>query len=130
MGDILEQAGPIRSMEDLQQAREQAARRQQALALQYRYHIRISTASCGVAAGALDTLAAFQRLVQSHSLAIVRLTETGCAGLCALEPLVQVLEAGHPTVSYGRVTPEVARRILSQHIEKGLIVQEYAIEVA
>ena len=119
----------IRSMEDLKQAREAAHQRQQALSEQYRFDIRISTASCGVAAGALDTLAAFKRLIESHGLTGVRITETGCGGLCALEPLVMVQEAGRLSVTYGRVTPQVARRILSQHIEKGLIVQEFAVEV-
>lgn len=120
----------IRSMEDLELARQQAHRRQQALSEQYRFDIRISTASCGVAAGALDTLAAFKRLVETLNLTEVRITETGCSGLCALEPLVQVQESGRPPISYGRVTPQVARRILTQHIEKGLIVPEYVIEAA
>lgn len=118
----------IQSMEDLQHRREQALQRQQALNEQYHIDIRIATASCGVAAGALETLAAFKRLVESHSLTGVRITEVGCGGLCALEPLVQVLETGRPPVTYGRVTPQVARRIFTQHIEKGLVVPEHVVE--
>ena len=38
--------------------------------------------------------------------------------------LVQVLTPDQPPVTYGKVTPEVARRILCQHIGRGLIVQE------
>jgi NADP-reducing hydrogenase subunit HndB len=120
----------IQSMEDLETARQQAHQRQQALSEQYRFDIRVSTASCGVAAGALDTLAAFKRLAETLNLTDVRITETGCGGLCALEPLVQVQESGRPPITYGRVTPQVARRILTQHIEKGLIVPEYVIEAA
>lgn len=122
--------GRINSIEDLNLARHQARQQQQALSEQYRFDIRISTASCGVAAGALDTLAAFRRLVEEHNLTSVRITETGCSGLCALEPLVQVQESGRPLVTYGRVSPQVARRILNQHIEQGLIVPEYVIEAA
>jgi len=39
-----------------------------------------------------------------------------------------VQQVGYPLVTYGRVTPEVARRIVEQHIQKGLVVQEYVIE--
>ena len=55
-------------------------------------------------------------------------SKIGCLGLCALEPVVQVQTGEQPPVTYGKVTPEVARRILKEHIGKGLIVQEYVIE--
>ena len=118
----------IRSMEDLARAKQEALEQQNAHAGQCRFHVRIGTASCGVAAGALETLAAFNRLLAENSLANVCIKEVGCTGLCALEPLVQVQEMDHPLVTYGRVTPEVAQRIVEQHLQQGLVVQENVIE--
>lgn len=123
----------IQSLEDLAQARAEALEHLRSEAQQHRFHIRVSLGSCGIAAGAQDTLNTLQRLVSNNpavdfDTTRVRISHTGCIGLCALEPVVQVLTPDQPLVTYGKVTPEVARRILSQHIGTGLIVQEYVVE--
>jgi NADP-reducing hydrogenase subunit HndB len=118
----------IRSMEDLARAEAEAIERQQASAAQTQFQIRVSIASCGLAAGAGDTLAAFTRLIAKENMATVQISKIGCNGLCALEPIVQVKEVNRPLVTYGKVTPEVAQRIIQRHIKKGIILQEYVIE--
>lgn len=118
----------IRSLEDLAQARAEALERQHALTQKYRYHIRVSMGSCGIAAGAQDTLDTLNSLVASEHRGGVRVSQIGCLGLCSLEPVVQVQVGEQPPVTYGKVTPEIARRILNEHIGKGLIVQQYIIE--
>ena len=118
----------IRSMEDLARAKQEALELQNAHAAKCNFHVRIGTASCGVAAGALETLETFKRLVAENNLEHICIKQVGCTGLCALEPLVQVQQVGYPLVTYGRVTPEVARRIVELHIQKGIVVQEYVIE--
>jgi NADP-reducing hydrogenase subunit HndB len=118
----------IRSMEDLAQAKAEALEQQHADARRYRYHIRVSMGSCGIAAGARDTWNAINDLVASQGLDGIHVSQIGCLGLCALEPVVQVQRGDHPAVTYGRVTPDVAKRILQEHIGKGLIVEQYTIE--
>jgi NADP-reducing hydrogenase subunit HndB len=118
----------IRSMEDLAQAKAEALERNHAIAQKQRYHIRVSIASCGIAAGARDTLEAINRIIASQNLVGVHVSQIGCLGLCALEPVVQVQVGEQPLITYGKVTPDVAKRILREHIGKGLIVQQYTIE--
>lgn len=123
----------IRSMEDLAQARADALKRQRADGKLKPFHIRVGLASCSIAAGAADTLEAINQWIASNSLpdgnsSQIRVSITGCIGLCALEPIVQVEIHGQPPVTYGKVTPPVAQRILREHIGKGLIVQEYVVE--
>lgn len=118
----------IRSMEDLAKVKQKALEQQNIHAGKCNFHVRIGTASCGVAVGALETLDAIKQLVAEKKLEDICIKQVGCTGLCALEPLVQVQQVGYPLVTYGRVTPEVARRIVEQHIQKGLVVQEYVIE--
>jgi NADP-reducing hydrogenase subunit HndB len=115
-------------MEDLEKAKAEALERQRLSAQQYRYQIRVSMGSCGIAVGARDTFNAINHQIASENLTGIRVTQIGCIGLCALEPIVQVQTLDQPLVTYGKVTPEVARRILYQHIGRGLIVQEYMIE--
>ena len=123
----------IQSMVDLDQARVKALERQRSDAKIHRVHIRIGMASCSIAAGARDTFHAVEYLIANENLPGVsadeiRISSTGCVGLCALEPIVQVQIADQPLVTYGKVTPEVAQRILQEHIGKGLVVQENVVE--
>jgi NADP-reducing hydrogenase subunit HndB len=123
----------IQSMEDLAQAKADALERQQVNAKTKPFHIRVGMASCSLAAGAADTLAAINQWIVTNSLpdgnsSQIRVSITGCIGLCALEPIVQVEISGQPPVTYGKVTPSVAQRILSDHIGKGLVVQEHVVE--
>ena len=119
----------IRSMEDLAQARNEALEKQRS---RKPVQIRIATGSCGLAAGAGDTLEAFQRLLAAESLPDgengAEIVQTGCIGLCALEPVVDVRLPGQPAALYGQVTPEVARKIVQQHLHGGLVVSEHLIE--
>ena len=123
----------IRSMEDLVQAKEEALERQSLKSKKRLYLIRVDMASCGIAVGARDTFEALNRLVASQvdndvDSSAIRVIQTGCIGLCALEPIVQVQMPDQTQFTYGKVTPEVARRILHEHIGKGRIVQEYLVE--
>lgn len=117
----------IQSLEDLEQARVEAAERQQSAAAG-NIHIRIGMASCGIAAGAKDTLQAIRQIIASQGLSGIRVTQTGCLGLCVLEPIVQVQMHNQPIITYSRVTPEVARRIIEQHVKRGMIVPESIVE--
>lgn len=123
----------IRSIEDLAQARANALERQRTRDLTKRFHIRVGMASCSIAVGAADTLEAIKHILENENLPgvsadQVHISITGCLGLCALEPVVQVEIVGQPMVTYGKVTPAVAHRILQDHIGKGLLIQEYIVE--
>jgi len=118
----------IQSMEDLARAKAGALARQQANDRRFRFHIQVGMSSCGIAVGARETLEAFKHLIVDKNLSDIRITQTGCIGFCALEPIVQVQAPGHSMVTYGKVTPEVAQRIIEEHVENGRIVQEYVVE--
>jgi NADP-reducing hydrogenase subunit HndB len=78
--------------------------------------------TCGIAAGAKETLDAFVQTLEECELSNVRVTQTGCMGLCYVEPTVEVIVPGMPDVIYGKVDAEVARKIVRKHIiNKGLI---------
>lgn len=82
--------------------------------------IYIGTASCGRAAGALKTLEAVQETLQELQQN-AHIVQVGCIGPCYLEPLMDLQLPGAPRISYSKVTPEKARRILrSAFLEKDL----------
>ena len=75
----------------------------------------VGMATCGIAAGARPVLS---------TLAI---TQTGCIGLCQYEPIVEVMVPGQEKVTYVKMTPEKAMRVVSDHLVNGNIVSEYTI---
>lgn len=123
----------ILSLEDLSQAKKQAQERLEANAAQCHFVVRVSAASCGVAAGALNVLQIFQDFLadpaQADSSKKICVIPIGCLGLCSLEPVVQVQQADRVQITYGRVNRAVARKIIQQHILQGRIVQENVIEL-
>ena len=118
----------IRSIQDLEAARAEALNRENVSANEYQYQIRVSLGSCSIGVGVYETLEAINQFIQENELKEVRTKTIGCIGLCALEPIVQVVEPDHQFVTYGKVTPAVVQRIFKEHIEKHSIVQEYVVD--
>lgn len=119
---------PILSIDDLQAARAEALNRERLTAERSQFQIRISLGSCGMAAGAEETLQAVHEYMKDGVFPETRLKIIGCTGLCTMEPIVQVLESDRELTTYGMVTPAVVERIFHEHIEKHLVVQEYRVE--
>ncbi len=86
--------------------------------------VKVGMASCGIAAGSRPVLKELQKTLAGRSE--VEIKEVGCLGLCFHEPLVEVDKNGKRTV-YGEVTPEIAARIVSEHIDGGKILEDRAI---
>ena len=84
-------------------------------------------ATCGIAAGARPVLSAFVEEVAKRNLKDVSVGQTGCIGVCRLEPLVEVYIPGQEKVTYVKVKPEMAKRIVSEHLVNGQPVLEYTI---
>ena len=87
----------------------------------------VGLATCGIAAGARPVMAAFVEEINKRRLTNVTVSQTGCIGLCRLEPIVEVYLPGKEKVTYCKVTPEQVGRIVSEHIVNGSPVVEYTI---
>ncbi len=90
----------------------------------------IGMATCGIAAGARPVMLAFMDEIQKRQLAHVTVSQTGCVGMCRLEPMVDVIVPGHEKVTYVHVKPDMVPRIVAEHIVNGRPVQEYTIGAA
>lgn len=89
--------------------------------------IVVGMATCGIAAGARPVLAAFTDEVAKRSLQNVTVAQTGCIGICQYEPVVEVFAPGKEKVTYVKMTPEKAVRVVNDHIVNGNAVAEYTI---
>lgn len=75
-------------------------------------------------------LAAFVDEVGTRGLKDVLVSQTGCIGVCRLEPIAEVFMPGEEKVTYVELTPEKAKRIVAEHIVNGNVVTEYTIGYA
>ena len=89
-----------------------------------------SETTCGIAAGARPVMLSFMDEVEKRQLAHVQISQTGCIGMCRLEPMVDVILPGKEKVTYVHVKPEMVPRIVAEHIVNGRPVEEYTIGAA
>ncbi len=92
--------------------------------------IVVGMATCGIAAGARPVMLAFMDEIAKRRLDHVTVSQTGCAGMCRLEPMVDVYLPGQEKVTYVKLTPEMVPRIVAEHIVNGRPVEEYTIGAA
>ena len=89
--------------------------------------IVVGMATCGIAAGARPVMQAFVEELQKRNISSAFVTQTGCIGVCRLEPVVEVYVPGQEKVTYVKMTAEKAAKIVSDHIVNGKVVDEYTI---
>ena len=90
----------------------------------------VGMATCGIAAGARPVMLAFMDEIQKRGLNHVTVSQTGCIGMCRLEPMVDVIMPGQEKVTYVHMTPEKVARVVAEHIVNGRPVEEYTIGAA
>ena len=90
----------------------------------------VGMATCGIAAGARPVMSAFVEEIAKRNLEHISVTQTGCIGVCRLEPIVEVYTPEGEKVTYVKMTPEKARKVVAEHLVNGNVVTEYTIGAA
>ncbi len=87
----------------------------------------VGMATCGIAAGARPVMMAFVDEIGRRHLSQVTVSQTGCIGMCRLEPMADVFLPGEEKVTYVNLDADKARRIVAEHVVNGRPVTEYTI---
>ena len=91
----------------------------------------VGMATCGIAAGARPVLNTIVEEVNNKGLSDkIAVMQTGCIGVCRLEPIVEVIEKDKEKVTYVKVDAEKAKKIVEQHLVNGKVIAEYTIDAA
>ena len=104
----------------------EANRRWQALTAGDAPWIRVGTGLAGEAAGGFETIAAVRAALDAQGVN-ANVSQVGTLGLCFAEPLLDVQTPGGPRIFYQRVTPEIAERIVTEHVGGGNPITEHAL---
>lgn len=89
--------------------------------------IVVGMATCGISAGARPVYNALVDEVAKRQLKGVKVTRSGCLGMCKLEPIVEVFVPGQEKVTYIHVDAEKAKNIVANHIVNGNVCEDYLI---
>jgi NADP-reducing hydrogenase subunit HndB len=117
----------IKSLDDLKRVREEALEKRKAKSTSGAAQVIVGMGTCGIAAGARDTMKAVLNYIESENLQNILVTQTGCIGLCEQEPILQVVIGEQPKVTYGKVSPDVVREIMKSHVQGGKPLQKNVI---
>lgn len=116
----------MRSMAELLQLKAEIGHKLADAELSQKPKIIVGMGTCGIAAGARDTLEAIREELEKAGVDAA-LTQTGCIGMCEQEPLVDVQLPGEDRITYGKVTRTDAVRIVREHVLGKTVVAEKAI---
>ncbi len=115
----------LKSLDDLKRVRDEA---QQALKtrLDTGTTIIVGMGTCGIAAGARDTMHAILAELAARNID-AHVTTVGCIGQCVKEPLVDIEQAGQPRITYANVKPEMVPQLIEEHLINNRPVEEWVV---
>ena len=92
--------------------------------------IVVGMATCGIAAGARPVMNAFLEELKKRNIHDVQVTLTGCIGFAGWSPSSKVYNEDGSKVTYVKMTPQKAARVVAEHIVNGRVCSDYTITAA
>ena len=117
----------MKSIEELMAIRDKTRKNMTEDTGDSKIRVVVGMATCGIAAGARPVLNAFVDEIAKRDVKGVSVQQTGCIGMCQYEPIVEVTEPGKEKVTYVKMTPEKAVRVVNDHIVNGNPVAEFTV---
>jgi NADP-reducing hydrogenase subunit HndB len=87
----------------------------------------VGMATCGIAAGARPVMNTIVEELKKRNINDISVTMTGCIGTCRLEPVVEIIDKDGSKVTYVKMTPEKAAKIVAEHLVNGRVCSEYTV---
>jgi NADP-reducing hydrogenase subunit HndB len=91
--------------------------------------IVIGMATCGIAAGARPVMNAIIDELKRNDISNVTVSQTGCVGICKLEPVVEVYMPGKEKITYVKMNVTRARRMIYEHVIGGKVIEEFTMHL-
>ena len=118
----------MKSLEELKAIREKMKRQMEVRDNdENTVRVVVGMATCGIAAGARPVMTAFLDEVERRGLSNISVSQTGCIGVCRLEPVAEVFVPGEEKVTYVKLRPEMVPAIVEQHLVNHNVVTDYTI---
>ncbi|SNX55138.1 (2Fe-2S) ferredoxin domain-containing protein [Thermoanaerobacterium sp. RBIITD] len=118
----------MKSIEELEKIRKETLKKVNLRKDRNGIRVTVGMATCGIAAGARSVIMAILDELGKRNFTDVVVAETGCIGMCKLEPIVDVYIPGKDKVTYVKVDESKARQIVLEHVINGHPIKEWTIE--
>ncbi|HOI46916.1 MAG TPA: (2Fe-2S) ferredoxin domain-containing protein [Bacilli bacterium] len=118
----------MKTLEDLKKMRDEMSKKISLRENKNGLRVVVGMATCGITAGARPILTTILEEVSKNNLTDVTVSQVGCIGECALEPIVEVYDAEGKRTTYAKVTKDVARKIVQSHIMNHEVVMSNLIQ--
>ena len=119
----------MKSLQELEEIRKKTIDRVNQRTDRKTTRVVVGMATCGIAAGARPVLLSIMEEVNKKGLNDVVVAQTGCIGICRLEQIVEVIKPGEDKVTYIKMTPDKAKRVVEEHVIGGKVVEEYVMHI-
>lgn len=118
----------VKSLEDLKRIREEALQKRDAKNVEGQKQVTVGMGTVGIAAGARETLKAILEYIEEKNLTDIVVRQAGNIGWDSWEPIMQIKIGEAAQVTYGKVTADLARKIMESHVVNGTPLKEHIIE--
>jgi len=118
----------IKSPKDLLSVREKAKAEIDLRTGSKEMRITVHMGTCGIAAGARDILSELAAHLTQAAIENVTLTQSGCFGMCAQEPMLTLADKSGKEFHYGKLDKNKVARIVRDHVMGGSPVVDYLIK--
>jgi NADP-reducing hydrogenase subunit HndB len=115
------------NLDELKKLKEKAQRQVALREGNKKYRVVFSMGTSGIAAGAREVMTTMLDELDKRGIDDVEVAVTGEIGLVDAEPVIRVEEASGEKVTYAKVNADGARKIVSEHLEKGKVVKGLAV---
>ncbi|MDD4362898.1 MAG: (2Fe-2S) ferredoxin domain-containing protein [Atribacterota bacterium] len=115
----------MKNLEELKMMREKVKKDLELRSGEHRVKIVVGMGSCGIAAGARETMTEFLELIEKNKKTDIIVTASGCFGFCAQEPMVIIYVEKEKPITYKNVDKDAAKEIFSEHVINNRITEKY-----
>jgi NADP-reducing hydrogenase subunit HndB len=115
------------NLDELRKLKERAQKQVSLREGNKKYRVVFSMGTSGIAAGAREVMTSMLDEIDKRGIDDVEVAVTGEIGLVDAEPIIRIEEATGEKVTYAKVNPDSARKIVSEHLQKGKVVDGLAV---
>jgi NADP-reducing hydrogenase subunit HndB len=117
----------MKSLEDLKKLRDESLKKMTMRYTKDGFRIQVGMGTCGIASGAKLILSAFLEQIEIHELKNVVVTQVGCMGECAYEPMAELIDEEGQSFVYCNLTNAIVRDIVEKHIMNHQPITKYLL---
>lgn len=117
----------MKTLDELKKLRDESLKKMTMRTQKDGFRIQVGMGTCGIASGARPILNAFLEQVELLELKNVTITQVGCMGECAHEPMAEIIDEAGQSYIYCALTIPMVKQIVDRHIVNHQPITKYLL---